>query len=220
MPGSQSSRRGSHCQLENDAHLRSRRAASPSTSPTPISSTSKILQNGGVDYSDPTDMDTEVTILQSDLLALQVIKALNLDKLPEYGGTALQRAPSTTWRPTLCRRFRANLGLAGRLQGRPASSAEAEYTHRRDPLRQPESPTCRRDREHPGQRPISSRTSRRKFESTMQASDWLSKQLVDLQMKVETSQEKLVDFRKNTRSSVPMKSRTSSPRSWPSSTKS
>ena len=30
----------------------------------------------------------------------------------------------------------------------------------------------------------------------MQASDWLSKQLVDLQMKVETSQEKLVRFQK------------------------
>src|SRR5205807_714627 len=35
-----------------------------------------------------------------------------------------------------------------------------------------------------------------RFESTMQASDWLSKQLVDLQMKVETSQEKLVRFQK------------------------
>ena len=35
-----------------------------------------------------------------------------------------------------------------------------------------------------------------KFESTMQASDWLSKQLVDLQMKVETSQEKLVRYQK------------------------
>src|SRR5262249_46330951 len=35
-----------------------------------------------------------------------------------------------------------------------------------------------------------------KFESTMQASDWLSKQLVDLQMKVETSQEKLVHYQK------------------------
>ena len=35
-----------------------------------------------------------------------------------------------------------------------------------------------------------------KFESTMQASDWLSKQLVDLQMKVETSQEKLVQYQK------------------------
>jgi capsular exopolysaccharide synthesis family protein len=35
-----------------------------------------------------------------------------------------------------------------------------------------------------------------KFESTMQASDWLSKQLVDLQMKVETSQEKLVRYQR------------------------
>ena len=35
-----------------------------------------------------------------------------------------------------------------------------------------------------------------RFESTMQASDWLSKQLVDLQMKVETSQEKLVKYQK------------------------
>src|SRR5207237_2731769 len=35
-----------------------------------------------------------------------------------------------------------------------------------------------------------------RFESTMQAADWLSKQLVDLQMKVETSQEKLVKYQK------------------------
>jgi polysaccharide biosynthesis transport protein len=35
-----------------------------------------------------------------------------------------------------------------------------------------------------------------KFESTMQASDWLSKQLVDLQMKVETSQERLVRYQR------------------------
>jgi len=36
-----------------------------------------------------------------------------------------------------------------------------------------------------------------RFESTMQASEWLSKQLVDLQMKVETSQEKLVKYQKD-----------------------
>ncbi len=35
-----------------------------------------------------------------------------------------------------------------------------------------------------------------RFESTMQTSDWLSKQLVDLEMKVETSQEKLVQYQK------------------------
>src|SRR5712691_8342470 len=35
-----------------------------------------------------------------------------------------------------------------------------------------------------------------RFDSTMQASDWLQKQLVDLQMKVETSQEKLVRYQR------------------------
>lgn len=35
-----------------------------------------------------------------------------------------------------------------------------------------------------------------KFESAMQTSDWLSKQLSDLQLKVETSQEKLVEYQK------------------------
>ena len=35
-----------------------------------------------------------------------------------------------------------------------------------------------------------------KFESAMQTSDWLSKQLSDLQLKVETSQEKLVRYQK------------------------
>src|SRR6478736_6344465 len=44
--------------------------------------------NGGAsDFYDPTDLDTEVRILKSDLLALQVIKQLNLDKQPEFGGT-------------------------------------------------------------------------------------------------------------------------------------
>ena len=42
---------------------------------------------GGADYYDPTDLDTEVRILKSDLLALQVIKQLNLDKQPEFGGS-------------------------------------------------------------------------------------------------------------------------------------
>src|SRR6266851_4507459 len=48
----------------------------------------KESPNGSAsDYYDPTDLDTEVRILKSDLLALQVIKQLNLDKQPEFGGT-------------------------------------------------------------------------------------------------------------------------------------
>src|SRR2546426_7158398 len=45
----------------------------------------KDSANGAIDY-DPSDLDTEVSILRSDLLALQVIKQLNLDKRPEFGG--------------------------------------------------------------------------------------------------------------------------------------
>src|SRR5215470_2173178 len=38
-----------------------------------------------LDYFDPSELDTEVKILQSDLLALQVIKELNLDHPSEAG---------------------------------------------------------------------------------------------------------------------------------------
>lgn len=47
-----------------------------------------------MDYYDPTDLDTETHILQSDLLALQVIRQLNLDKRPEYGGHSDRKQPN------------------------------------------------------------------------------------------------------------------------------
>ena len=47
-----------------------------------------------VDYYDQSDLDTEVRILQSDLMALQVIRQLNLDKRPEFGGHSDQKLPN------------------------------------------------------------------------------------------------------------------------------
>src|SRR6202167_1376947 len=47
-----------------------------------------------VDYYDQSDLDTEVRILQSDLLALQVVRQLNLDKRPEFGGHPEQKQPN------------------------------------------------------------------------------------------------------------------------------
>src|ERR1700729_970009 len=41
-----------------------------------------------LDYYDPTELDTELKILQSDLLATQVIRELNLDRQPEFAGQA------------------------------------------------------------------------------------------------------------------------------------
>ncbi len=42
--------------------------------------------SGAPSYYDQTDVDTEVRVLSSDLLALQVIQQLDLQKLPEFGG--------------------------------------------------------------------------------------------------------------------------------------
>src|SRR5579864_3099930 len=41
-----------------------------------------------LDYFDPTELDTEVKILQSDLLAMQVVRELNLDRRPEFANQA------------------------------------------------------------------------------------------------------------------------------------
>ena len=147
-----------------------------------------------VDYYDQSDLDTEVRILQSDLLALQVVRQLNLDKRPEFGGHPEQKQPNLVADPlqndsnrtsALLGAFRGNLRVALIPNTRiieihynstdPQLSASAVNTLAATYVEQ---------------------NFKTKFESTMQASDWLSKQLVDLQMKVETSQEKLVRYQK------------------------
>ena len=51
--------------------------------------------NAAMDYYDPTDLDTEVRILRSDLLALQVIRQLNLDQQPQFGGNGRPQRAGT-----------------------------------------------------------------------------------------------------------------------------
>jgi polysaccharide biosynthesis transport protein len=147
-----------------------------------------------VDYYDQSDLDTEVRILQSDLLALQVIRQLNLDKRTELGGHPEQKQPNLVADPlqsdsnrtsALLGAFRGNLHVTLIPNTRimeihynstdPQLAASAVNTLAATYVEQ---------------------NFKTKFESTMQASDWLSKQLVDLQMKVETSQEKLVRYQK------------------------
>ncbi len=155
----------------------------------------KDSQNGGGDYSDPTDMDTEVTILQSDLLALQVIKALNLDKLPEYGGKP-STGPVDNLAPDPLQADSARTsGLLGGFKGglRVALKPNTRIVEIRYVSTNPQLAAAIVNKLA---ETYTEQNFKTKFESTMQASDWLSKQLVDLQMKVETSQEKLVRFQK------------------------
>ena len=150
-----------------------------------------------LDYYDPSELDTEVKILQSDLLALQVIRELNLDRKPEITGQAppppsssLDLAPDPLQSdPALASAvigdFKGNLKVTLSPNTR---IIEVQY-------RSPD-PQMAASIVNTLMQTYVENNFKARFESTMQASDWLSKQLVDLQMKVETSQEKLVRYQK------------------------
>jgi len=141
-----------------------------------------------------SDLDTEVRILQSDVMALQVIRQLNLDRRPEFGGHADAKQSNLVADPlqTDSNRTSALLGtFRGNLRVTLIPNTrimEIHYTSTDPQLAASAVNTLAAT--------YVEQNFKTKFESTMQASDWLSKQLVDLQMKVETSQEKLVRYQK------------------------
>src|SRR5215470_9658181 len=164
--------------------------------PDPMLQNLRDPGNAGVDYYDPTDLDTEVRILRSDLLALQVIKQLNLDQLPEFGGHGAP-SPSSLALTTDALEpdsIRANAVL-GAFKGSLRVALEPNTRIIDIHYRSPNKELAARVVNTLANTYIEQNFKTR-FESTMQASDWLSRQLVDLQMKVETSQEKLVKYQK------------------------
>jgi exopolysaccharide transport family protein len=164
--------------------------------PDPMTFNFKDSAGTGMGDYDSSDIETEVRILRSDLLALQVIKQLNLDQRQEFGGGGSQPTsslglttdalqPNSTATSRLLSAFRNNLTVSA------VPDTRIIEIHYRSP-----------DNELAA-RVVNTLMStyveqnfKTRFESTMQASDWLSRQLVDLQMKVETSQEKLVQYQK------------------------
>ena len=142
-----------------------------------------------IDYYDPADLDTEVRILKSDLLALQVIRQLSLDRPPETKNVA----PELTSESQLdTARISSALGaFRGNLQVSLVPNTRIIEIRYRSA-----------DKELAARvvnalaNTYVEQNFKTRFESTMQASEWLSKQLVDLQIKVETSQEKLVQYQK------------------------
>jgi len=152
--------------------------------------------NNSVDYYDPTDLDTEVRILQSDLLALQVIKELNLDKLPEFGGHGMRPSSSLELttdaiQPDSARATELLGAFKGNLRVLLVPNTRILEIHFRSPNKELAARVV-----NTLANTYIEQNFKTRFESTMQASDWLSRQLVDLQMKVETSQQKLVRYQK------------------------
>ncbi len=147
-----------------------------------------------MDYYDQSDLDTEVRILQSDLMALQVIRQLNLDKRPEFGGHSDQKQANLVADPLQTDSTRTSAllgGFRGNLHVTLIPNTRIIEIHYNST-----DPQLAASAVNTLASTYVEQNFKTKFESTMQASDWLSKQLVDLQMKVETSQEKLVRYQK------------------------
>src|SRR6266581_1716467 len=149
-----------------------------------------------LDYFDPTELETDMKILQSDLLALQVIRDLNLDRRPELGGQAPEPSPSLDLAPDPLQSdpVRASSAIGsfkGSLKVNLSPNTRIIEVHYRST-----DPQVAATVVNTLMQTFVENNFKARFDSTMQASDWLQKQLVDLQMKVETSQEKLVRYQR------------------------
>src|SRR5580700_9837173 len=150
--------------------------------------------SSSVDYYDPADLDTEVRILKSDLLALQVIRQLNLAKQPEGAKSKTSSSLELTtdgMQPDSAKTSAALSDFKNSLQVSLVPNTRIIEIHYRSPDKNLAARVV-----NTLANTYVEQNFKTRFESTMQASDWLSKQLVDLQVKVETSQEKLVKYQK------------------------
>lgn len=142
----------------------------------------------GSDYS--VDLETQIKVLQSDSTCFRAIKALHLDTSPEFGGspgTATDNALQidSNQQTALLNRFRGGLSIASV----PATRIlEIHYSSNNPKLA---AQVVNQLIASYIEQSLSAR-----FESTAQTSEWLTKQLTDLQMKVEISQEKLVEYQR------------------------
>jgi capsular exopolysaccharide synthesis family protein len=152
-------------------------------------------------YGDPIENEdlliaTQVSILQSNTLALMVIRNLGLNNRPEFVG---KERPTTT----------GGVAVSGSL----AQTLEREdqlisiFHSRLNVSPVPNTPIIEIKYSSPDPRlaaEIANATAntfieqsvKARFNNAMQAANWLSKQLDDLQIKVETSQARLIEYQK------------------------
>jgi len=136
-------------------------------------------------YDEYIDMDnyleTQTNILQSETLALQTIKSLDLGKYPEFGGTPTATAfgqGGSSKRPAILGAFLGSLSVKRVPNSRlievrfdaedPQLAAQVVNAHLQNYIEQ---------------------NFRSKYDATTQASNWLSSELEELRIKVEKSED-------------------------------
>src|SRR5208282_2036510 len=141
---------------------------------------------GDNSYAEDFDMDnyveTQTKILESETLALQTIKSLDLARYPEFGGTSsttvFGQGGAAPKRPAILGAFLSSLSVKRVPNSRlievtfaaedPQLAAQAVNTHLQNYIEQ---------------------NFRSKYDATTQASTWLSAELEELRIKVEKSED-------------------------------
>ncbi len=157
----------------------------------------KDAGNGLPDYDYEATLETQAAILRSDALAMKVIEAMRLDQNPKF--TTATRAvakdsdlvsssmqPDPEQAAALLGKFRSGLSV----QLIPNSRlVQISYTH--------PDPRLASEIANALVRTFVEENFKTKYEAVTQTSDWLSTELADLQLKVQTSEEKLVRYQKD-----------------------
>ena len=133
------------------------------------------------DPEDRTAIDTQIRILQTDALAMQVIKTLQLDKNPKF--TARGGRPAN--QDALLHSFHKNLEVS-RVKGTRLIEIRFRSTD----------PQLAADVVNSLAKEYVDQYYRSQFQISTQFSDFLANQLKELQARVEESQRKLMDYQK------------------------
>src|ERR1017187_6542153 len=149
------------------------------------------------DFDYESTLETQAAILRSDSLAMKVIEAMRLDQNPKFTPIATrQRTGDSVQVSNMQPDPAIAAGLLGRFRGGlsvqlvPNSRlVQISFTH--------PDPRLATEIVNALVRTFTEENFKTKYEAVTQTSDWLSTELADLQMKVQTSEEKLVRYQKD-----------------------
>jgi capsular exopolysaccharide synthesis family protein len=156
----------------------------------------KDVDNSTPDYEYEATLETQAAILRSDALALKVIEAMRLDHDSRFTGGG-QPSPASSLQDSSMQpdpALAASLlgAFHGGLSVQPIPSSrliQISYTH--------PDPRFATEVVNTLVKTFIEENFRTKYESVSQTSEWLSKELADLQLRVQTSEEKLVRYQKD-----------------------
>jgi uncharacterized protein involved in exopolysaccharide biosynthesis len=149
----------------------------------------KDAENVPPDYEYEATLETQVAILRSDALALKVIEGMRLYQDPRFTTVKQSSPESAMGEPSMQPDPVQAAGLLGAFRGglnvQPVPSTrliQVSYTH--------SDPRFATEITNALVKTFIEENFRTKYNSASQTSEWLGKELADLQLKVQTSEEK------------------------------